>query len=594
MWILSLTLGLALGGVAAAAAGAGRQPKTDDPASHSYPALGSSPVRKVSVEWNRFYDTAGLASILGRLHAAFPKLTRLYSIGKSVEGRDLWCLELTSDKGGDPRRKPAMYIDGNIHGNEVQGGEAVAYTAWYLCHQYGRLDTITELLDRSVFYLIPTINPDGRDRWLRDPQTAHSSRSGGKPVDNDQDGLFDEDDVDDLDGDNSITMMRIKDPQGRYKPHPQFPDYLMVRVGPDEPGEYSYLGLEGYDNDGDGQVNEDAAGGYDMNRNWGWDWQPNYLQFGSHEYPFSLPETRAISEFLQSHRNIAALQTYHNAGGMILRAPGREGGVMRPSDDGVHQLIAQRGEKMLPFYRSMVVWKDLYTVWGGEFDYSYGALGIVSLSNELWSMRNLDRTGGMPSPEDEAAFLKYVLLGDGVVKWHAFQHPTFGAIEIGGTKKQWSRTPPSFLLEEECHRNMAFTLYHAGQMPLLRIQEVRTEKVDDTLHRVWVTVDNSRLIPTHTEQDVANRINAPDIISLTGPGVKVLSSGRVVDRFFKNVEPVERRPERLEIPTIRGMGEVRVQFLVSGGAGASFTVTVDSPKAGLFQSTQSLGQAPPR
>ena len=141
---------------------------------------------------------------------------------------------------------------------------------------------------------------------------------------------------------------------------------------------------------------------------------------------------------------------------------------------------------------------------------------------------------------------------------------------------------------------MAFTLYHASQMPLLRIQEVRTEKVDDTLHRVWVTVDNSRLIPTHTEQDVANHINGPDIISLTGPGVKVLSSGRVVDRFFKNVEPVERRPDRLEIPTIRGMGEVRVQFLVSGGAGASFTVTVDSPKAGLFQSTQSLGQAAPR
>ncbi len=188
-----------------------RKPKADDPAEHAYPALGSSTPRKVNVEWNRFYDHAGLGSILARIHKEFPKLTKLYSLGKSIEGRDLWCLEVTSEK-GDAKRKPGMYIDGNIHGNEVQGGEAVAYTAWYLCHQYGRIDKVNELLDRAVFYLIPTINPDGRDHWFHDAQSAHSSRTGVKPVDNDRDGVADEDDVDDLDGDGSITTMRIKDP----------------------------------------------------------------------------------------------------------------------------------------------------------------------------------------------------------------------------------------------------------------------------------------------------------------------------------------------------------------------------------------------
>jgi hypothetical protein len=571
---------------AAGAENPNRKPKADDPAIHAFPALGSAPQRKVSVEWNRFYDTAGLGAILARLHAAFPNLTKLYSVGKSVEGRELWCLELTSEKGGNSERKPAMYIDGNIHGNEVQGGEAVAYTAWYLCHQYGRLEKVTELLDRCVFYLIPTINPDGRDRWFHRAQTASSSRSGASPVDSDRDGTADEDDVDDLDGDGSITTMRIKDPHGRWKAHPQFPEYLMVQAAADEMGEYSLLGLEGYDNDGDGQVNEDTAGGYDMNRNWAFDWQPGYVQFGSHEYPFSLPETRALSEFITARRNIAALQTYHNAGGMILRAPGREGGIMRPGDERLHQTMAQRGEKMLPFYRSMVVWKDLYTVWGGEFDWSYGALGIVSFSNELWSMRNLERGVAGPSPEDGVAFLKYVLLNDGAVKWHPFNHPTFGAIEIGGTKKQWSRTPPSFMLEEECHRNMAFTLYHADQMPLLRISEVKLEKIDDGLFRVWVEVENTRLIPTRTEQDVANHINTPDILSLQGNNVKVLSAGRVTDRYFRRVNPVERRPERIEMDTIPGLDAVRVQFVVAGRG--QFTVTVDSAKGGQFSATQEL------
>lgn len=562
-----------------------RKPDDSDPAKHSYPALGIGAKRKVDVEWNRFYDHAGLGAILARLHKEFPELTRLYSIGKSVEGRDLWCLEVTSRK-GDAKRKPGMYIDGNIHGNEVQGGEAVAYTAWYLCHQYGNLEKVTELLDRCVFYLIPTINPDGRDHWLMEANTAHSSRSGVKPLDNDRDGVADEDDTEDLDGDGAITQMRIKDPNGRWKPHPQYPEQLMIPVGPEERGEYTLLGQEGIDNDGDGQVNEDGRGGYDMNRNWAWDWQPTYLQFGAHEYPFSLPETRAISDFLESHRNVAALQTYHNAGGMILRAPGREGGVMRGGDERVHLQISQRGEKMLPAYRAMVVWKDLYTVWGGEFDWTYGALGIVSLSNELWSMRNLDRGAAGPSGEDGAAFLRYVLLNDGVVKWHPYKHPTFGQIEIGGTKKTWSRVPPSFLLEEECHRNMAFTLYHADQMPLLTLNEVLMEKMDDGLFKVVVTVENRRLIPTRTEQDVINKINTPDLFLLKGDNVKVISAGRVTDRFSNRFEAVERRPERVEVPTIPGIGVVRVQFVVSGSG--RFTITVDSVKGGVLEATQTL------
>jgi hypothetical protein len=198
-----------------------------------FPALGITAERKVDVAWNRFYDHAGLSAIQRKLHEAFPKLTKLYSIGQSVEGRELWCLEVTAKEIGDPKRKPAMWIDGNIHGNEVQGGEAVAYTAWYLCHQYGRVEKVTDLLDHNVFYLVPTINPDGRDHWLHSAHTAHSSRTGVKPRDDDRDGLADEDGFDDLDGDGTITQMRVKDPHGRWKPHPKFPEILMIEVEPD-------------------------------------------------------------------------------------------------------------------------------------------------------------------------------------------------------------------------------------------------------------------------------------------------------------------------------------------------------------------------
>jgi hypothetical protein len=551
------------------------------PGDHSFPALGMVAQRRVAVEWNRFYDSTGLHAILARLHEQFPELTQLYSVGKSAQGRDLWCLEVTSPAGQDARRKPAMYIDGNIHGNEVQAGEVVAYTAWYLCHQYGRLEKVTDLLDHNVFYLLPTINPDGRDRWFHAPGNPHSTRSGMVPVDIDRDGLFDEDDFDDLNGDGSITMMRVKDPHGRYKPHPQFPEYLMVPAAPDEKGEYTLLGWEGIDRDGDGRVNEDPAGGYDMNRNWAWDWQPNYIQGGAHEYPFSLPETRALSEFIISRPNIAAFQTYHNFGGMILRGPGRQGGAMQSADDQILQTIAQRGEKMLPAYRSLIVWKDLYTVWGGEFDWLYAARGILGYTGELWSMRNLDRGSSPPSREDEAAFLRYVLLDEGVVKWEAFDHPTFGKIEIGGTKKNWGRVPPSFLLEEECHRNMAFTLYHADQMPRLNILDVQIETLREGLYKIWVTIENNRLTPTRTQRDVSQKISPPDLVTLSGPHVRVLTSGRVTDRFFNKVEAVSRRPERVEIDTVPGLNAIRVQFIVTGHG--TVRIAVDSTKGGVRQ-----------
>jgi len=122
----------------------------------------------------------------------------------------------------------------------VQCAETVAYTAWYLCHQYGRLEKVTALLDERVFYLVPTINPDGRDQWFQDAEGI-SSRTGLEPRDDDRDGLVDEDNYDDLNGDGVITMMRIKDPYasrwGRHKPHPDYPDDVTVRTPPDELGE---------------------------------------------------------------------------------------------------------------------------------------------------------------------------------------------------------------------------------------------------------------------------------------------------------------------------------------------------------------------
>src|SRR4030042_3821222 len=114
-YILFLSIVLILAGTSLATL-RDRKPKADNPANHSFPALGISAERKVPVAWNQFYDYAGLGAILARLNRAFPDLPRLYSIGKSSQGRDIWCIEVTARNIGDPNRKAGMYIDGNIPG----------------------------------------------------------------------------------------------------------------------------------------------------------------------------------------------------------------------------------------------------------------------------------------------------------------------------------------------------------------------------------------------------------------------------------------------------------------------------------------------
>ena len=547
----------------------------------SFKGVGAPSNPKVQIAWNRYNDYAGITDICRRLAAAHPGLVRMESIGRSTQGREMWALVVTSAK-GDAAAKPGYYIDGNIHSNEIQGTEVALYTAWYLAEMYGKVEMITELVDTRVFYIVPTINPDAREHFMTQPNDAHSPRSGLAPRDDDGDGLFDEDGDDDLDGDGNITDMRRRDPNGRWKADPRDPR-LMVRAEPGEQGEFERLGSEGFDNDGDGQVNEDGPGYYDPNRDWGWNWQPRYVQFGADRYPFTFVETRNVRDFILSHPNIAGAQSYHNAGGMILRGPGAEEDAPTYSqrDIGVYDALGKLGEDVLPGYKYMTTYKDLYTTYGGEIDWLFSMRGIFSFTNELWSSFNMfgrkeNEDDLFGSDREQYRFDRELLFGEGVVDWHEIDHPQYGKVEVGGTTKNWTRINPTFMLEEMAHRNMAFTLYHAWHMPKLEVQQVSTRSIGGGLTEVTATVANSRIIPTHSEWDVKNRITPPDYISISGG--KVLSGAIVVNRNLGLADEQRVRPERLEVASIPGQGYVTLRWIVSGSG--PYTVTVESQKGG--------------
>ncbi len=558
-------------------------------AQQNFKAVGAPANPKVEVAWNRYYDYAGIKDICERLAAAHPDLVKLESIGKSTEGREMWALIVTNFKKGDPNRKPGFYIDGNIHSNEIQGTEVALYTAWYLAELYGKVDMLTEMLDTRVFYIVPTINPDARENFMKEPNNMHSPRSGMAPRDDDGDGLMDEDSYDDLDGDGSITQMRRRNPNGRWKVSPDDPR-LMVLAEPGEAGEYEYLGSEGVDNDGDGEVNEDGPGYYDPNRDWAWNWQPRYVQWGADRYPFTFVENRNVRDFVMKHPNIAGAQSYHNAGGMILRGPGAEedAPTFSRGDVAVYDALGEKGAEMIPGYRYMVIYKDLYTVYGGEVDWFANMRGVFTFTNELWTP--FDMYKEEPDPDDwfgtradQYNFDRQLLFQEGIRPWKEIDHPQYGKVEVGGPIKNWTRINPSFLLEEMAHRNMAFTLYHAWHMPKLIVQKVEKKGLGNGLTEVTATIANTRIIPTHSDWDVKNKITRPDYVTIRGGDV--ITGGIMVNPDMGIMKEQEHQPERLRVETIPSQGAVIVRWIVKGSG--SFTVTIDSEKGGTAEGRSS-------
>jgi hypothetical protein len=543
-------------------------------------AAGSPENPNVQISWNRYYNHAGITDICKKLAAAHPDLVKVSSIGKSFQGREMWVLTVTDFKKGKPEEKPAYYLDGNIHSNEIQGSEMALYTAWYLAETYSSIDFIKELLGDKVFYIVPTINPDARDHFMKEPNSPHSPRSGVIPVDNDRDGLVNEDGFTDFDGDGNITQMIRKSVTGRFKKDPNDPRRL-VQAKVDELGEYEVLGFEAVDNDGDGRAGEDGTGFYDPNRDWGWKWQPNYIQGGAYKYPFSIPENRNVRDFVYAHPNIAGAQSFHNSGGMMLRGPGAEedAGTYNADDVRIYDAIGKKGEQLVPGYRYLVVYKDMYTVWGGELDWFYGSRGVYTFSNELFnSYQYFHKKGDEDGFGQGEAFEfdKSLLFGDAVVPFKEFNHPQYGKIEIGGVKKNFTRADPGFLLESDAHRNMSFCIYHAYNMPKLVIEEITEKSLGGGLTEVTAVITNKRMMPTHASQDLKYKIERPDYISIEG--AKVVAGVIVDNRDLNLTREQKNNPSKLEVDNIPGLGAVTVRWIISGG---KYSIKVDSRKGGV-------------
>jgi hypothetical protein len=481
---------------------------------------------------------------LRELVQQYPELAELYSIGKSGEGRDLWVLEITNKNTGPGKSKPGMWMDGNIHAREVSGRQLLMYAAESWLASYGKNAEVTELLDSRTFYILPMFDVDGGEKVL----TRHPAWLGHQPKQHD---------AKDLNGDGYITQMRVKDPDGQWYPSPiDARVMLRVRVPPNTlrysmgwdfipstledpvtweddlaPRTQRYrIYTEGVSFDTKVNVEPEPA---NFNRNWSAEW--NIAEPGAGPYPFSLPEVRAVADFMTSHRNIFFQYTIHSGGGgrnYLVRPPMSHPFEWMPPED--NDFYTRIGAIWSAFSNGGVVNNNYYaqevkagrygdTMTGFANDWGYMHLGIHSLLPEIHFRGKDYNEDGYVTIYETMRWNDEEYDGKYFTPWKLYKHPVLGNVEIGGPKGM-----PQGIGErqkKECEISYRFLTHIAGLSPLLRIQKINVERLSRKKHRVVAIIQNQGFLSTYiTRNALEIGRDYPVIASLEVTGGNIVES----------------------------------------------------------------------
>jgi len=512
------------------------------------------------INWKKYYSYEEWTGIMKELQEAYPGICDIGSIGKSMMGRDQLLLTITNKSTGKHSDKTAMWVDGAIHGNEVNGITCSLYLAWYLLTRYDYDPYVHELVDKYTFYILPGLNVDANNSYVEYPNTPHNPRETYRPEDNDGDGLYDEDLTEDVDGDGELSYMYREDPEGSLRLSADRRRFVDAEEG-FEGLRFTRIGSEGYDNDGDGRINEDDIGGPDPNRNYPYGWTLN----AGNPYPMSESETRNVFEFQLAHPNIFASFHYHNTGRLIMfqapppvsmssdqrqrlseRTEGRleemrkdnkyaQLFARRVSDEYQHDMdvqeaIVTEGAYILKNYRPVIG-----GLTGQAHASTYYMLGAYSYLIELWGsptdLADTDNDGRL-SDEEYMKWIDLDLTGEGWINPHKVNHPDLGEIWIGGSaKKHMQRTPPSRYVEMEAEKNARFVMYCVSQFPKVSIDDIKVEALTGDIYRVDVVVENESEYPTSSDRSVQLDRYTPDQLTIKSSGniTLVETSGKEID-----------------------------------------------------------------
>jgi murein tripeptide amidase MpaA len=559
-----------------------------------------------AIHFDRFYRYDDLTRLLHEFAAEYPHLFKVESIGKSHEGRDVWLVTATNFASGPDIEKPALWVDGNLHASEVAGSTANLYFIKSLADRYTKDSTVTECLDTRVFYIVPRVNPDGAEWALADRPKLIRSSTRPYPYDEEStEGLIADEDVD---GDGRILTMRIVDPNGAWKAHPDDPR-LMIRRDPVETGGTYYRLLpEGLMRNYDGvtiQVKRPKEG-LDLNRNFPVAWRQENEQVGAGPYPVSEPESRNLVDFIVRHPNLTGVVTFHTYSGVILRPYDDRSDEEMPAEDlWTFKKIGEKGTA-LTGYPNVSTYHDFRyhpkTVTTGGFDtWMYDHMGMFSWTVEIWApMRQagikdykfIDWYREHPL-EDDLKLMKWndeALGGKAYVNWYPFDHPQLGRVELGGwdAYNSWVNPPLEFL-EKEVALFPDWIVWHLLISPRLALHQVEVKPLGEAAYRLRLVVENTGWLPTYvTKKAVDKKVSRGVICEIELPEGATLQAGKVRE----DLAQLEGRAYKSAMADGGEGGtedRLKVEWVVNAPNGGKVKLVARHDRAGVVRAEVELG-----
>ena len=113
-----------------------------------------------SVNWANYPTYEQITAKMQDFASRFPNIAKLTSIGKSVQGRDLWVLKISDNVATDEVEPEFKYIS-SMHGDEITGRELTIRLIDEMLTKYGTDTQITRLINNTEIFIMPSMNPDG-------------------------------------------------------------------------------------------------------------------------------------------------------------------------------------------------------------------------------------------------------------------------------------------------------------------------------------------------------------------------------------------------------------------------------------------------
>lgn len=109
----------------------------------------------------QYHNYTSMTTYLRHVSTIYSNLTALYSIGQSVQGRELWVMVVSRSPYEHMVGKPNVKYVANMHGNEAVGREMLLHLILHLVQNYETDYYIRWLLDNTRIHIMPSMNPDG-------------------------------------------------------------------------------------------------------------------------------------------------------------------------------------------------------------------------------------------------------------------------------------------------------------------------------------------------------------------------------------------------------------------------------------------------